>query len=290
MNERASGVSYLMGGVLRALLVLLTTCFTAEGGDCPKSCTCHVPNEVHCTFRYLITVPENIQPSVEKLNMGYNSIAMIKENDLIGLKHLELLMLHSNTILDIEDGAFKDLPSLQVLKMSYNKLEKIDKETFAVKSIHLSDNLLSSLPADIFPSSIQLDNLFLHGNPWSCDCRMAWFQKWRTRNVGVLKCKRDRRGQLCPPEIKLQLDRTPTTFSTLHVKYQSVVRLRLDNRPTNRDGYSWTMIKHDNETKTQHTALTGGVAQFSCAVVGYSKQEGQFYSPIYHSSDYRVSV
>uniref|UniRef100_A0A3B4AIW7 Ig-like domain-containing protein n=1 Tax=Periophthalmus magnuspinnatus TaxID=409849 RepID=A0A3B4AIW7_9GOBI len=255
MSERAS---YLWGGVLRTLLILLTACSTAEGGRCPKSCSCHVPNEVHCTFRYLTSVPEHIQPTVEKMNLGYNSIAMLKENDLTGLKNLELLMLHSNTIHNTEDGAFKDLKSLQVLKMSYNKLKKINKETFtglesvirlhldhnhlefihpnafyglttlqlvnlegnylqqihshtfitlrynqlfavsSVKTIHLSDNLLSSLPADTFPSSVQLENLFLHGNPWSCDCRMAWFTKWRIMNVGVLKCKRDRRGQLCP--------------------------------------------------------------------------------------------
>ncbi|XP_055022649.1 immunoglobulin superfamily member 10 [Boleophthalmus pectinirostris] len=505
MSERAS---YLWGGMLRTLLVLLTACSTTEGGRCPKSCSCHVPNEVHCTFKYLSAVPEHILPTVEKMNLGYNSIMMLKENDLTGLKKLELLMLHSNTIHNIEDGAFKDLKSLQVLKMSYNKLKKINKETFtglksvirlhldhnhlefihpnafyglsslqlvnlegnylqqihpdtfitlrynqlfavsSVKTVHLSDNLLSSLPADIFPSSVQLENLFLHGNPWSCDCHMAWFTKWRIMNVGILKCKRDRRGQLCPvcqnpsihhnkplslissdafictrptiqahlkhknitvdegeyvqlwprdfiaplgsiqidlkdhfhnegrlsctvqrpsasenltlasggdgsyhitvtmttylicnvdhehmqqlwqilaiysespmqlrrgqmtaqspeikyrysqikpmheeddfhtnieavvqaspallmqPEINLQLDRTVTTFSTLHVKYQSVVSLRVDNTKTNRDGYSWTMIKRDNQTKTQHTAVTGGVAQFSCQVVGEPK-------------------
>ncbi|XP_033833306.1 immunoglobulin superfamily member 10 [Periophthalmus magnuspinnatus] len=505
MSERAS---YLWGGVLRTLLILLTACSTAEGGRCPKSCSCHVPNEVHCTFRYLTSVPEHIQPTVEKMNLGYNSIAMLKENDLTGLKNLELLMLHSNTIHNTEDGAFKDLKSLQVLKMSYNKLKKINKETFtglesvirlhldhnhlefihpnafyglttlqlvnlegnylqqihshtfitlrynqlfavsSVKTIHLSDNLLSSLPADTFPSSVQLENLFLHGNPWSCDCRMAWFTKWRIMNVGVLKCKRDRRGQLCPvcqnpsihhnktlslissdafictrpaiqphlknknitldegeysqllpkdfiaplgsiqinltdhfhnegslsctvqrpsasenltlvsgedgtnhitvtmttylicnvdhehmpqlwqilaiysdspmqlrrgemtaktpemkyrysqmkpmdedddfhtnieavikaspallmqPEINLQLDRTATTFSTLYVKYQSVVNLGVDNTQTNRDGYSWTVIKRDNQTKTQLTAVTGAVAQFSCEVVGEPK-------------------
>ncbi|XP_072320231.1 immunoglobulin superfamily member 10 [Eucyclogobius newberryi] len=534
MTERAGGTTCLWRCVLKTLLVLLTACSTAEGGPCPKSCTCHVTNEVHCTFRYLSAVPEHIQPAVEKINLGYNSIATLKENDLTGLKNLELLMLHSNTIHNIEAGAFKDLKSLQVLKMSYNKLRKVDKETFtglesllrlhldhnhlefinpnafygltslqlinlegnylqqihpdtfitlrynnlfeisSVKSIHLSDNLLSSLPEDILPSSVQLDNLFLHGNPWSCDCRMAWFPKWRIRNVGVLKCKRERRGQLCPvcqnpsihhnkllslvtsdaftctrpgiqaqlkhkntpvdegeysqlspkdfiaplgfiqmnltdhfhneghlsctvqrpaasdnltvilgedganhltatmttylicnvddehmsqlwqilaiysdspmqlrrgqliskspemkyrynqvkpideeddfqtnieavikaspallmqPEINLQLDRTATTFSTLHVKYQSVVRLRVDNTQRNRDGYSWTMIKRDNQTKTQHTAVTGGVAQFSCAVVGEPKPimewilpDGNKVRAPYNSEDKRLLI
>lgn len=44
----------------------------------------------------------------------YNSITVLRENDLSGLENLELLMLHSNTIHSIEDRAFQDLKSLQV--------------------------------------------------------------------------------------------------------------------------------------------------------------------------------
>lgn len=59
-------------------------------------------------------------------------------------------------------------------------------------------------------------------------------------------------------EVSFQLDRTATTFSTLHIKYQSVVNLRLESTPSKRDRYSWAMIKQDNQTKTEHTVLTGG--------------------------------
>lgn len=44
----------------------------------------------------------------------YNSITALRENDLLGLEKLELLMLHSNMIVEIEDNAFQDLSSLQV--------------------------------------------------------------------------------------------------------------------------------------------------------------------------------
>lgn len=59
-------------------------------------------------------------------------------------------------------------------------------------------------------------------------------------------------------EVSFQLDRTTTTFSTLHIKYQSVVDLRVENVTPKRDRYSWTMIKRDNKTKTEHTVITGG--------------------------------
>uniref|UniRef100_A0A8D3BS04 Immunoglobulin superfamily, member 10 n=1 Tax=Scophthalmus maximus TaxID=52904 RepID=A0A8D3BS04_SCOMX len=505
--------SYMRWWLLKALMFLAAVLPTS-GGDCPKSCVCYVPTEVHCTFRYLTAIPDHIQPAVEKINLGYNSITVLRENDLSGLENLELLMLHSNTIDSIEDRAFQDLRSLQVLKMSFNKVKKINKETFkgldsllrlhmdhnhiefispdafygltnlqlvhlesnhlqqlhpdtfitlrhsqvfkvsSVRNIHLSDNLLTTLPADIFAGCSKLENLFLHGNPWTCDCRMNWFPKWTQRNTGVLKCKRDRRyqrGHLCPVcenpapnynrplsllsndaftctkpwiqphlkqknmtldegdftpvspkdfiaplgsiqmnltdqfhsdaslsctvqrpsafenltqtleedegnnvnvlttsittylvcnidyehiqqpwqilasysdspmrlerglmlarspemvyrysqlktteeeerihtnieaqikaspawlmqgEVSFQLDRTTTTFSTLHIKYQSVVNLRVENTSPKRDRYSWTMIKRSNLTKTEHTVLTGGVAQLSCQIQGEPK-------------------
>ncbi|KAM6933283.1 immunoglobulin superfamily member 10 [Xenentodon cancila] len=502
--------SYLRRWLLRALLFLAAV--QLSSADCPKSCVCHAPSEVHCSFKYLTAIPGHFPPAVERINLGYNSLTILRENDLLGLERLEVLLLHSNTIHTTEDGAFQDLTSLQVLKMSHNKVKEINKGMFkgldriqrlfldhnniefinpeafygltnlqlvhlegnrlqqlhpdtfitlrhsqvfkvsSVRTIHLSDNLLTTLPADILSGCSHLENLFLHGNPWSCDCHMQWFSVWAQRNAGVLKCKRDRRspiGQLCPVcenpasyhsrrlsllhagaftctkpwikshlkqknisleegdftplspkdfvaplgsiqinlidqfhndaslsctvqrptafenltqtlveeeennvtalttvittylvcnadyehihqlwqilaaysdsplklerglmlaripemvykysqlkdgeeeittnieaeikasppwlmqgEVSFQLDRTTTTFSTLHIKYQSVVNLRVASTPSKRERYAWTMIKRDNQTKTEHTVIAGGVAQLSCQIQGEPK-------------------
>ncbi|XP_039987052.1 immunoglobulin superfamily member 10 isoform X1 [Xiphias gladius] len=408
-------------------------------------------------------------------------------------------MLHSNTIHSIEDRAFQGLKSLQVLKMSYNKVKKINKETFkglnSLLRLHMDHNHIEFISPeafygltnlqlvhleDIFSGCSQLENVFLHGNPWTCDCRMKWFPVWAHRNTGVLKCKRDRRyprGQLCPVcespapyynrplsflpndaftctkpwiqphlkqknisldegdftpvtskdfiaplgsiqmnltdqfhsdatlsctvqrpsafenltqtleeedgnnvtvlttgittylvcnidyehiqqlwqilatysdfpmrlerglmlarvpemvyrysqlktregeegiytnveaeikaspawlmqgEVSLQLDRTTTTFSTLHIKYQSVVNLRVEKTSPKRDRYSWTMIKRDNQTKTEHTVLTGGVAQLSCQIHGEPKPllewilpDGSKVRAPYSSDDRRIII
>lgn len=62
---------------------------------------------------------------------------------------------------------------------------------------------------------------------------------------------------LMQEEVSFQLDRTFTTYSTLHIRYQSVVTLRVENESPKRGHYSWTMIKRDNQTKTEHTVVRG---------------------------------
>lgn len=58
-------------------------------------------------------------------------------------------------------------------------------------------------------------------------------------------------------EVSFQLDRTFTTYATLHIRYQSVVTLRVETASPKRGHYSWTMIKRDNQTKTEHAVVRG---------------------------------
>lgn len=58
-------------------------------------------------------------------------------------------------------------------------------------------------------------------------------------------------------EVSFQLDRTFSTYSTLHIRYQSAVGLRVEDQSPKRSHYSWTMIKRDNQTKTEHTVVRG---------------------------------
>ncbi|KAK9401224.1 immunoglobulin superfamily member 10 [Crotalus adamanteus] len=219
---------------------------------CPKLCACYVPTEVHCTFRYLTTVPLHISQNVERINLGYNNLVKLTETDFSGLEKLELLMLHSNQIHTIQEKTFSDLHSLKILKMSYNQIKLIQADTFhglvalvrlhmdhnkiefvnpkalygltslklvhlegnllkqlhpdtfvtlrylevfrtsVIKHIYLSDNFLTSLPPDIFSYMSELESLYLHGNPWTCDCALKWFAKWAERHSDVVKCKKGR--------------------------------------------------------------------------------------------------
>ncbi|KAG8580984.1 hypothetical protein GDO81_007508 [Engystomops pustulosus] len=244
----------LPGCFILLWLALLPT----HGMACPQPCACYVKTEVHCTFRYLNVIPKHIQPHVERINLGYNSLSKLTESDFTGLKKLELLMLHSNEIQTIHENAFQDLSSLQVLKMSYNKVKTLHKNTFrglksmvrlhmdhnkleflspdsfygltslklvhlegnelrqlhtdtfvtlrfiqifktsSIKLINLSDNRLSSLPKEMFLYLNELEGLYLHGNPWSCDCNLQWLTELGEESKDLIKCKRDRSGTQCP--------------------------------------------------------------------------------------------
>ncbi|XP_078420409.1 immunoglobulin superfamily member 10 [Cetorhinus maximus] len=135
---------------------------------CPKPCACYVPTEVHCTFRYLSAVPENIQTQVERINLGYNNLVGLTSDSFVGLQSLELLMLHSNKIQEIPDKAFKDLQSLQVLKMSYNKVKALNGETFHglrnIVRLHMDHNSIEFINPEAFYGLTSLKLLHLEGN------------------------------------------------------------------------------------------------------------------------------
>lgn len=53
-------------GVLLALWALEV----AHGQACPRSCNCYQANEVHCTFRSLLTVPAGLPARTRRINLG----------------------------------------------------------------------------------------------------------------------------------------------------------------------------------------------------------------------------
>ncbi|XP_058477609.1 matrix-remodeling-associated protein 5-like [Solea solea] len=150
-------------------VALLLTTVVSSSQSCPRSCNCYQANEVHCTFRSLVTVPPGLPLHTRRINLGFNSISRIHGSSLTGLKRVELFMLHSNDLHHLPDAVFKDMKSLQILKLSYNKLREISSSlTFSgltsLLRLYLDHNLLQFIHPRALLQLPSLRLLRLQGN------------------------------------------------------------------------------------------------------------------------------
>lgn len=97
--------------------------------------------------------------------------------------------------------------------------------------------------------------------------------------------------------VLLQLDRIATTFPNLTIKYLSNVQINVDSSKDSRDPYGWAMIRKDNQTKTEHTVLPGGVIELNCQssgdpkpIVEWNLPDGSKLRAPYNSEDQRIVV
>ncbi|NXO13613.1 MXRA5 protein, partial [Oriolus oriolus] len=150
--------------------------------------------------------------SLQVFKISYNKLKAITGQTLKGLSSLMRLHMDHNRIEFIHPNAFDGLTSLRLVHLEGNLLQQLHPDTFStfmvldyfklstVKHLYLSENALRTLPAGMFQGMPLLENLYLHGNPWACDCSLKWLLEWNEVSGGVLKCKKDKAyegGQLC---------------------------------------------------------------------------------------------
>ncbi|XP_058472213.1 leucine-rich repeat and immunoglobulin-like domain-containing nogo receptor-interacting protein 2b [Solea solea] len=93
-------------------------------------------------------------PYLTHLNLSYCRIQHIHQGELGLLPHLLELRLQGSHLISIEPLAFVGLKSLQLLDVSQNRLDSLER--------------------GVFSSPDGLRRLCLGGNPLVCDCRMLW--------------------------------------------------------------------------------------------------------------------
>ncbi|KAM3930437.1 immunoglobulin superfamily member 10 [Leptodactylus fuscus] len=73
---------------------------------------------------------------------------------------------------------------------------------------------------------------------------------------------------LMQDSVTLQLDRTATTLSTLHIRYLTDIHMTVPNTVEYSSRNNWAMIIKSNQTQTEYTAVIGGTVEMNCQVVG----------------------
>ncbi|XP_027698233.1 matrix-remodeling-associated protein 5 [Vombatus ursinus] len=150
--------------------------------------------------------------SLQVFKFSYNKLRVITAQTLQGLSSLMRLHIDHNKIEFIHPQAFNGLTSLRLLHLEGNLLHQLHPSTFStfafldyfrlstIRHLYLSENAIKTLPVGMLSNMPLLENLYLHGNPWSCDCGLKWLFEWDARSKGILKCKKDKAyegGQLC---------------------------------------------------------------------------------------------
>nr|XP_035144137.1 matrix-remodeling-associated protein 5 [Callithrix jacchus] len=150
--------------------------------------------------------------SLQVFKFSYNKLRAITGQTLQGLSNLMRLHVDHNKIEFIHPQAFNGLMSLRLLHLEGNLLQQLHPSTFStftfldyfristIRHLYLAENMIRTLPASMLQNMPLLENLYLQGNPWTCDCDMRWFLEWDAKSRGILKCKKDKAyegGQLC---------------------------------------------------------------------------------------------
>ncbi|CAH8560502.1 unnamed protein product [Schistosoma rodhaini] len=134
------------------------------------------------TFKHL-TKLKILSLRYNLLTISYESFHPMVINDLIQLNYINLL---HNPIKSIPNRFFlpisKTIQSI-IISNNLNKLILLNESFYGLyklKLLDLSNNNLDYLPDtyELIFNQMQLNELYLYGNPWKCDCHLKWLIKW----------------------------------------------------------------------------------------------------------------
>ncbi|CAG2059854.1 unnamed protein product [Timema podura] len=134
------------------------------------------------------------------VDLGENSISDLHDPGFKGMTNLYGLRLIGNQVTNLTKNMFANLPSLQILNLARNKIQRVDHGTFDanknLQAIRLDANMLADIN-DLYANQIvsmelnalrltrveadrPLPNFYIGGNPFQCDCTMEWLQRINT--------------------------------------------------------------------------------------------------------------
>uniref|UniRef100_A0A3Q3GPH4 TLR4 interactor with leucine-rich repeats n=1 Tax=Kryptolebias marmoratus TaxID=37003 RepID=A0A3Q3GPH4_KRYMA len=160
-NRQSAVTNVLTFSQLRALTTLLLS----------ENEIRHVGNHVFHNLKQL-----------SKLSLSNNRISHLDSGALRGLSSLRELLIDGNELEEVPTGLLDPLVRIERLDFSHNRLTCLNSTAFSklkhLKVLRLRNNFLTSLSGNIFALNSVLYDLDLHGNNWTCDCRLEELKRW----------------------------------------------------------------------------------------------------------------
>ncbi|XP_019617828.1 PREDICTED: leucine-rich repeat and fibronectin type III domain-containing protein 1-like protein, partial [Branchiostoma belcheri] len=171
-----------MGGKLQHVLIFLLIIlkepnmpganYSCEPSHCLKEPnmldTSCAPSSCWCRRKGLTSIPPDLPPSIESLELRSNHITMIDPDTFKTLPKLRSLILSDNQITMIQVGTFQNLPNLQRLGLMGNKITIIKAKTFQnlpeLRYLKLANNQITTIQKDSFQKLPTLERLDLNNN------------------------------------------------------------------------------------------------------------------------------
>lgn len=127
--------------------------------------------------------------TLEYLDLSDNPIKTISTEDFNNIPALRVLKLNNLEIEEVPCYVFEPLHGLKELEIERNKYltnfsrlafgdEALnDPDNFLLEQLSLKNSRLTTLDEDLLEPFGRLIKLDLQGNPWKCDCKIAWFKQ-----------------------------------------------------------------------------------------------------------------
>ncbi len=122
---------------------------------------CVVPYIPQTFFKKLVLI--------EEVYLLYANVQSIKSQDVRQNNNLKSLRLFYNNITELPENLFSFTPQIEFINFAYNKINRIDPNTFAegvdnLKIIYLHGNDIRTLPENLLAKVKMLERLWLQNN------------------------------------------------------------------------------------------------------------------------------
>nr|7LA8_A Chain A, O6 variable lymphocyte receptor [Petromyzon marinus]7LA8_B Chain B, O6 variable lymphocyte receptor [Petromyzon marinus] len=135
-------------------------------GSCPSQCSCS-GTDVNCDGARFASVPAAIPITTQRLWLSNNQLTKLDPGVFDSLTQLTTLYLSNNQLTALPAGVFDKLTQL--------------------KELGLDQNQLKSIPDGAFARLPSLTHVWLHTNPWDCQCTdILYLSGWVAQHSSIV--------------------------------------------------------------------------------------------------------